>query len=140
MAISELCGNAVEHGENPLGCYVAAQRYKTHTVLAVGDLGCGIPTRIRDHFRGVEGDPAALELALREGVTTTGRSSRGQGFYWVMEEAAQSHVRRAKLDIRAGRGHLARVLDWRGQMKTTAKAAPNKIGTWVTVELGPKSL
>lgn len=39
MASSELCGNAVEHGANPLGCYVAAQRYERpsrRTVLSIG--------------------------------------------------------------------------------------------------------
>lgn len=43
MAVSELCGNAVEHGRNPLGCYLAAQRYDRprRTVLALGDLGVG---------------------------------------------------------------------------------------------------
>lgn len=48
LGVSELCGSAVEHGANDLGCYVAAQRYERpyrHTVLALGDLGIGIPKR-----------------------------------------------------------------------------------------------
>jgi anti-sigma regulatory factor (Ser/Thr protein kinase) len=141
MAIGELCGNAVEHGRNPLGCYVAVQRYSRSrkTVLAIGDLGQGVPKRIRSCFPEVETDPEALKHALREGVTTTGQPSRGLGFYWVMDAARESGVRSAKLDIRAGRARVVRRLSTRASMSTSATAAPNKIGTWVTFELGPKA-
>jgi hypothetical protein len=140
MAISELCGNAVEHGVNSLGCYVAVQRYPTKptTVLSVGDLGCGIPHRIRAHFEHVRTDPEAIEYALEEGVTTTGRSTRGNGFYWVFEAAAGARIRFARLDVRAARGQLCRTLDVAGNLSTTMGSAPNKRGTWVTFELGPK--
>lgn len=141
MAIAELCGNGVEHGANPLGCYAALQRYPTKrkTVLAIGDLGCGIPTNIRRCFPEIGGDSAALAHALEEGVTTTGRTSRGQGFYWVMDAAQQSHIRFANLDVRAGRGRISRTFATKGSVDTTTTTAPNKRGTWVTLELGPKN-
>jgi hypothetical protein len=141
MAIAELCGNGVEHGANSLGCYAAVQRYpaKRKTVLAIGDLGCGIPANIRRCFPEIESDPAALEHALQEGVTTTGKTSRGQGFYWVMDAAQQSHIRSANLDVRAGRGHVSRTFAPGGPVAATTADAPNKRGTWATLELGPKS-
>lgn len=140
MAIAELCGNGVEHGANPLGCYAAVQRYsaKRRTVLAIGDLGCGITANIRRCFPEIEDDPAALEHALQEGVTTTGRASRGQGFYWVMDAARQSHIRFANLDVRAGRGRVSKRVRTGGSITTTAESAPNKRGTWATLELGPR--
>lgn len=66
MATSELCGNAVEHGVNPLGCYVAAQRYERptrRTVLSLGDLGVGIPEHMRQRFPNLPGDRSALKEA-----------------------------------------------------------------------------
>jgi len=140
MAISELCGNAVEHGRNDLGCYVAVQRYpsKKKTVMAVGDLGRGIPAVIRGHFSDIQSDRDALRHALQEGVTTTGERSRGRGFYWVMDTARESHVRTANLDIRAGRARVTRRLQTGGGLRTETSEAPNKMGTWVTFELGPR--
>lgn len=141
MAIAELCGNAVEHGANPHGCYVAVQRYPAlrKTVLAIGDLGCGIPQSIRACFTDIGSDPAALEHALEEGVTTTGESSRGQGFYWVMDAARHSYIRYAALDVRAGRGRVCRNLDRQGRLTTLSETASERIGTWVTFEMGPKA-
>lgn len=75
MAASELCGNAVEHGRNPIGCYVAAQRYERphrRTVLALGDLGVGIPQAPRAPMsRRRGGKPRAL---ASDGASVRGRA------------------------------------------------------------------
>jgi hypothetical protein len=143
MATSELCGNAVEHGKNDLGCYVAAQRYEKgergrRTVLSLGDLGVGIPGQMRKRFPELTGDRAALKEAVKLGVTTTTDKHRGNGFHWVMETARESLMRHAKLDIRSGQGQLLQMATARpSAMTTTTVRAPNKIGTWVTFEIGP---
>jgi len=139
MAISELCGNAVEHGVNPLGCYLAAQRYQgpRKTVLALGDLGIGIPGHMRERFD-FDVDHVALREAIKEGVSGTGEAHRGNGFYWVMKEARAALIRRATLDLRSGRGRLLQVAKAQpSRLTTRSTVAPYKIGTWATFELGP---
>jgi len=141
MATSELCGNAVEHGANPLGCYMAAQRYERpsrRTVLALGDLGDGIPKRMQSQFPKLAGDRTALKEAVKHGVTSTGDKHRGNGFHWVMEEARASLMREARLDIRSGRAQLLQEAKTNEPgLKTQTFPAPFKMGTWVTFELGP---
>jgi hypothetical protein len=142
MAVSELCANAVEHGANPCGCYVAAQRYERphrHTVLALGDLGVGIPAHMRKEFDQLKGDRTALREALKEGVTATGRDERGIGFTSVAEEAMNSRMRYAALDIHSGRAQLQQVVTPEGISAVTTASAPNKIGTWLTFEIGPSA-
>lgn len=142
MAVSELCANGVEHGANEHGCYVAAQRYERphrRTVLALGDLGVGIPTHMRKRFPGLRGDRTALREALKEGVTATGKDERGIGFTSVVEEAMASQMRYATLDIHSGTGQLQQLVFPDEQPEIFTAEAPNKIGTWMTFEIGPKS-
>lgn len=141
LGVSELCGNAVEHGANPLGCYVAAQRYERphrHVVLALGDLGIGIPSHMRRRFKDLKGDRRALRRAVKEGVTATGKAERGIGFSSLMEGALGPQTRYATLDLHSGRASLRREVrrDASGSITETA-SAPNKLGTWATFELGP---
>lgn len=139
MAVSELCANAVEHGANPCGCYVVAQRYERphrRTVLALGDLGIGIPAHMRKQFD-LKGDRTALREALKEGVTATGKDERGIGFTSVAEEAMNSRMRYATLDIHSGRAQLQQIVLPEGISAVTTDDAPNKFGTWLTFEIGP---
>lgn len=53
QAVSELCGNAIEHGANPLGAYVAVRRVtdpRRQISISIGDLGMGIPEHIRQQY------------------------------------------------------------------------------------------
>lgn len=136
---TELCGNGVEHGQNDLGCYLAAQRYggaKRRTVLALGDLGIGVPTHMRQIY-GDESDRRMLRKALEEGASGTGDSHRGNGIPSVLEEARNTRIRHALLEIRSGRAVLKHRLRRDGSSKTTTMVASNKLGTWVCFELGP---
>jgi anti-sigma regulatory factor (Ser/Thr protein kinase) len=140
MAVSELCANAVEHGENPCGCYVAAQRYERphrRTVLSLGDLGVGIPAHMRKQFAQLKGDRTALREALKEGVTATGKDERGIGFTSVIEEAMSSQMRYATLDIHSGTAQLQQIVTPDAEPVVTTSKAPNKFGTWLTFEIGP---
>ncbi len=141
MATSELCGNAVEHGANDLGCYVAAQRYERggrRTVLSLADLGVGIPQHMGKKFPDLPGDRSALREAVKLGVTGTGEIHRGNGFHWVMKTAKDSLMRHATLDVRSGNGQLIqRATASDPEIETSTQSAPFKIGTWVTFEIGP---
>jgi hypothetical protein len=47
MAVAELCDNAIDHGKNALGAFVAARRVlepRRQVSIAIGDLGIGIGT------------------------------------------------------------------------------------------------
>ncbi|MGH3429268.1 MAG: hypothetical protein ACRDQZ_17160 [Mycobacteriales bacterium] len=55
-----------------------------------------------------------------------------------MDTAQQSLMRYATLDIRSGRAQLKQLVkDEEPRLAMTTKAAPFKIGTWVTFEIGP---
>lgn len=137
MAISELCGNAVDHGKNDVGCLVAAQCYGANkrVEIAIGDLGAGIPGHMRRRHRGLGSDDAVIAHALGEGVTGTGSPTRGQGFYWVLDEARQARVASARLDIRSGKGRVRRSLGPAGRISTRQLEGPNKRGTWIAYRL-----
>jgi len=66
MAFSELCQNAIEHGASPTGCVVAASRGELEStrrvMLAVGDLGVGIPNHIRQRHPDLVVDEHAIGL------------------------------------------------------------------------------
>lgn len=136
---TELCGNGVEHGQNELGCYLAAQRYRggrRRTVLSIGDLGVGVPTHMRRIY-GDESDRRMLRKALEEGATGTGDMHRGNGIPSVIEEARNARIRHALLEIHSGKAILKHHLRRDRSSKTTTEAASNKLGTWVCLELGP---
>lgn len=107
-------------------------------MLSLGDLGCGIPEHMRKRFPALSGDRSAIKEAVKHGVTGTKEQHRGNGFHWVIKAAQDSLMRGATLDIRSGRGQLLQeaTVDPAG-IATMTRSAPNKIGTWVTFEIGP---
>lgn len=53
MAVAELRDNAIDHGRNALGAYVAVRRIvepRRQVSIAIGDLGMGIPEHIRQRY------------------------------------------------------------------------------------------
>lgn len=137
LAVSELCGNAVEHGQGRTGCYVAAQRYRTgpSLQLAIADLGIGIPEHLRQRYPDLKDDGAAIMRATQEGVSGTGDQHRGYGFSQVIEEAAAADVPFGVLIIRSGRG-LVQVSQRPKEWVTMALEAPYKRGSWISFEFG----
>lgn len=138
MAIGELCQNAVEHGASTAGTLVAASNVKRRdsrqVLLAVGDLGIGIPDHIRGQPSAKEPlsalDEHAIGQALAEGVTGTQRADRGFGFSWVLKETLASASTAAEMFIRAGRGaYRRRIVDGRHDDHGWP-VAPTR-GTWV---------
>lgn len=79
MATSELADNAVIHGRNEVGAYVAAQRYKTtRCVLSIGDLGVGIPEHLRRAYPHLTDDGLAIVGLETRGAGRQGRASGEQ--------------------------------------------------------------
>ena len=107
---AELGLNAAEHAESPIGAYGFIQFYEFEEgkrfVCGVADGGIGIRSslernpEIRDR---VPYDWVAIDLAVRERVSTTGNTTRGIGLYGVAEDMRVPH---RQLIIHSGQGSL----------------------------------
>jgi hypothetical protein len=113
MAVSELCSNALQHGRDALGAYVAADRIEDDRRsfrLAIADLGIGIPEHIRARHPEWQDDAAAIARALERGVTGTGDPHRGNGFAEVLDDSMKKLLVRTQssveLDIRSSKGRV----------------------------------
>lgn len=137
MAVSELCGNALEHGINELGAYVAVIRTaepRWTVSLAVGDLGIGIPEHVRRQFPEYD-DMFAIARALEPGVSGTGDRYRGNGFAETFETALISSASAARLQIHSARGFVQQEVI-QGQRPTSGYPAPTfRRGTLISYEL-----
>ena len=108
--IGELCDNATTHGKNEHGAYVAAQRYqKTRCVLAIGDIGIGIPEHLRRVHPHLRDDGAAIAEATKErvsGVMGAEASHRGIGYHHVIDTMRETRLPSGLLRIWSGRGSV----------------------------------
>lgn len=138
FASGELCDNAISHsGESPI--FVAAQRYTGRTSrsvarleLAVADIGIGIPSHLRGNprYAHVDGDPEAIALALKPGVTGT-RDRRGYGFFDVLRSAKQ--VGTGELLILSGKGRAVVPFGEGGRRSRFSLLEDALPGTWVMI-------
>ena len=142
MAIGELCDNALQHGANALGAYVAANRIEAPRKefrLAIADLGIGIPEHIRAQHPEWQDDTAAISRALIRGVTGTGDAHRGNGFAEVLDVAIENHLVRigsaAQLDIRSAQGRVTVEVVGGAQITKTPRTNRSRRGTWITYSI-----
>ncbi len=138
MAVSELCNNAVDHGENTLGAYAAVRRVsepRRLVSIAIGDLGIGIPEHIRQRYPEWGDDGLAIAHATREGVSGTGDPHRGIGFSAVMEAALTRFLHAARMDILSAAG-FCRLQNVQEVPKVEVFPATRfRRGTWITYDL-----
>ncbi|HWC48756.1 MAG TPA: ATP-binding protein [Solirubrobacterales bacterium] len=138
MAVSELCGNAIDHGENALGAYIAVRRVKEprkQVSIAISDLGVGIPEHIRQRYPEWSDDGWAIAYATEERVSGTGDPHRGFGFSAVFEAALTSSLSSARMDILSANG-FCRTQSVQEDRKTEALPATRyRRGTWITYDL-----
>lgn len=138
MAVSELCDNALQHGKNSLGAYVAADRVGTEMGkfrLAIADLGIGIPEHIRACYPEWQDDTSAIVNALQRGITGTGDPHRGNGFAEVVDDISRLLVQAksaVKIEIRSAKGGVELdLLDGRIDSRP-ARVERARRGTWIT--------
>jgi hypothetical protein len=138
MAVSELCANAVEHGANEQGSFVAAARFdepRAQVSIAIGDLGVGIPEHLRQRYPEWFDDCFAIAQAFEPSISGTGNPHRGNGFAETFEAALVSAMHAARVDIHSANGFV------RGQFYGgTTKlepfpAASFRRGTWISYDL-----
>jgi hypothetical protein len=137
LSLQELCDNATTHGESDLGAYVAAQRYQSsRCILAIGDLGVGIPEHIRRTHRGLDRDGAAIAHATRPGATGTHDDDRGDGYRAMLATVRRGRVPATDLAIWSGTGRHRVQLRGAGTGETrTLDDAPVTAGTWIALEM-----
>ncbi|HET7121356.1 MAG TPA: hypothetical protein VFI17_08925 [Solirubrobacterales bacterium] len=138
MAVSELCGNAIDHGEHYLGAFAAVRRVtdpRPQVSVAIGDLGIGIPEHIRRCYPEWSDDGWAIAHATKEGVSGTNNPHRGIGFSAVFEAALTASLHAAKMDVLSARG-FCRIQTVQETPKVEVLPATQfRRGTWITYEL-----
>jgi hypothetical protein len=138
MAVAELCDNALDHGRNPLGAYVAVRRVaepRRQVSIAISDLGIGIPEHIRQRYPEWSDDGYAIAHATEPHVTGTGNPHRGIGFSEVLEATLTRALHAARMDIYSANG-FCRIQTVQEQRKLEVFPAPRfRRGTWIAFDL-----
>jgi anti-sigma regulatory factor (Ser/Thr protein kinase) len=109
LALSELCDNACSHGKSEHGAFMMAHRKgQNQVLLAVGDLGVGIPEHLSSALHGTlqRGEEGRLiAQALQPGVS--GASvDRGNGLPRIIETVRELKLPQAELAIWSGTGRI----------------------------------
>jgi anti-sigma regulatory factor (Ser/Thr protein kinase) len=138
MAVAELCDNALDHGRNALGAYVAARRVaepRRQVSVAISDLGIGIPEHIRQRYPEWSDDGWAIAHATEAHVTGTGDRHRGIGFSEIQESALTASLHAARLDIHSASGFFRLQIVQESKKVEVFPAARFRRGTWITYDL-----
>lgn len=138
MAVSELCANAVEHGANSHGAFVAAARIKEprpQVSIAVGDLGVGIPEHLRQRYPEWFDDCFAIAQAFEPSISGTGNPHRGNGFTETFEAALASAMHAARVDIHSANGFVRAQFFGGTKRLEPFPAASFRRGTWIAYDL-----
>ncbi|MGI8649812.1 MAG: ATP-binding protein [Rubrobacter sp.] len=139
--LSEICGNAAEHGRSSFGAYVAVQAYNhivsgarregEEVIISIADGGPGIRetlSRNSAYADKIATDNEAIRYALQMGVTSTAEIGRGGGLTLVSQLSARSG---GSLSIRSGSGRVTVNKD----EKQRPRNVPEFPGTFVRVSL-----
>jgi anti-sigma regulatory factor (Ser/Thr protein kinase) len=83
-SVSEITDNVLVHSRSPIGGLIQVstfQRANKRIEYIVADAGVGIPGTLRPSHPELTSDAAALERAIREGVTRDSDVGQGNGLY-----------------------------------------------------------
>lgn len=138
MAVSELCGNAIDHGRNTIGAYTAVRRVtepRPQVSIAICDLGIGMPEHIRQRYPEWSEDGWAIAHATEDRISGTGDPHRGFGFSSVLEAALTASLHSARMEILSASG-FCRVHVVQEQRRVEVFPATRyRRGTWITYDL-----
>lgn len=135
--IGEISDNATTHGKSSVGVsYVAANRHPKGCILAIGDLGIGIPAHMRKVFPELLDDGDAIRIATREGKSGTGDPQRGIGYQYVIDGLKNAHVATGELRVWSGKGRFrVQTLAGLQERRRAWSVDEATTGTWVRVDL-----
>jgi anti-sigma regulatory factor (Ser/Thr protein kinase) len=93
-SINEITDNVLNHSQSPIGGLVQVstfQRTRKRVEYIVADAGLGIPNTLRTTRPELSSDAAALEQAIREGVTRDKSIGQGNGLYGSYQICSHSN-------------------------------------------------
>ncbi len=93
-SINEITDNVLNHSQSPIGGLVQVstfQRTRKQVEYIVADAGVGIPNTLRTTRPELNSDAAALEQAIREGVTRDKNVGQGNGLYGSYQICSHSN-------------------------------------------------
>jgi hypothetical protein len=138
MAVAELCDNALDHGRNAMGAFVAASRFtepRRQVSIAIGDLGIGIPEHIRQRYPEWSDDGYAIAHATQLHVTGTGNPHRGIGFSEVFDAALTASLHGARMEIHSANGFFRLQVAQEQHKPEVFPSASFRRGTWISYDL-----
>jgi hypothetical protein len=138
MAVSELCGNAIDHGRNALGAYAAVMRVsepRRRVSIAISDLGLGVPEHIRQRYPEWSDDGWAIAHATDDRVTGTEDPHRGFGFSSVFEAALTRSLHAAQMDLLSANGFCRVQIVQEKRKVEVFPASRFRRGTWIAYDL-----
>lgn len=144
LAFSELCDNACTHGHSDHGAFVLAHRFgASRLVLAVGDIGVGIP----EHLGAALGEALSeadegevIAEALKPDVTGIAHAKRGNGLPKIIETISELDVPEAEFGIWSGVGRVTIKLRNPPANRRNVRVVESLTqGTWTEVVLTSKA-
>lgn len=93
-SINEVTDNVLNHAQSAIGGLVQVstfQRTRKRVEYIVADAGLGIPTTLRATHTSLNSDAAALEQAIREGVTRDTNVGQGNGLFGSYQICSHSN-------------------------------------------------
>lgn len=137
-SVNEITDNVLNHAQSPEGGLVQVSTFRDeHKVqFVVADAGRGIPAAMREAFPKLRDDGAALNEAVKVGVTSIPESGQGNGLAGSLRIATYAE---GAFRITSGQAHLTIFRDPRSQEYRTKKGrAPRGFhfpGTVVLMEI-----
>jgi hypothetical protein len=132
-ALNEMASNAAEHARSPVPSVASFEVASGRWAFSVTDVGCGLLRSLQRNpaYSGLQNEAAAVRLAVREGVSSTGQPSRGHGFTTVFKALAD---RMCSIRFRS----TAAMATWSGSSpaadQLTITVSPPRRGFHVQVE------
>jgi anti-sigma regulatory factor (Ser/Thr protein kinase) len=106
-SVNEITDNVLVHSQSQIGGLVQVstfQRVKKRVEYIVVDAGVGIPRTLRQSHPALSSDAAALEQAIREGVTRDKSIGQGNGLFGSYQICSHSM---GSFQLESGHGKLA---------------------------------
>ncbi len=131
-SVNEITDNVLVHSRSPIGGLIQVstfQRANKRIEYVVADAGVGIPGTLRPAHPELTSDAAALEKAIREGVTRDSDLGQGNGLYGSYQICSHSM---GSFHLESGYGKLT-FTDRLGLRVTTERAPFN--GTLVVAQI-----
>jgi hypothetical protein len=134
-ALDEMASNAAEHADAPVSSVASFEVTGGRWCFSVTDVGCGLLRSLQRNpaYAGLPNEASAVRLAVRDGVSSTGKPSRGHGFTQVFKTLAD---RMCSIRFRSA----AAMATWSGSSpladQLTITVSPPRVGFHVQVEGG----